>query len=237
MIKGSKQISEVNNKEKLNQIFEKYRINPKEYSRYVSALTHSSYSHEHHLNYDYERYEFLGDSAISWIITNFLFNKHDLSEGQMSIIKAKLVCTKTFAQASKELGLDCIVKLGNGMMDKPISEKVLENLFEAFIGAVARDVGIKKAAMIVEEVIIKPYLEGKIIADKPYKTLIQECLMRSEKNDIKYIALNSKNELPRKVELRFEGDIYGYGEGNNIKEAEENAAKDAYHKLANKKVF
>ena len=214
----------------LEEIFKRFKINPRNYSKYVEALTHSSYAHEHNLNYNYERFEFIGDSAISWIISNFLFNQLQLSEGDMSIKKAKLVSGTTFTAAAKKIRLDEVLLVGRGLINK-ITDKVLENAFEAFIGAVANDCGIKKASVIINELIIEPYLEGEISTDKAYKTLIQEALMRTENNDIKYIQLNDKNEEPRRVKLVFQGNTYGIGVGHTLKEAEENAAKDAYEKL------
>lgn len=152
----------------------------------------------------------------------------------MSIKKAKLVSGSTFATAAKKLKLDQVILVGKGLIGK-ISDKVLENVFEAFVGAVANDAGIKKARLIVDEYIILPYLHGEIRTDKPYKTLIQEALMRSENNDIRYIQLNKKNEEPRKVKLVFEGNTYGVGSGHTLRDAEEAAAKDAYQKLMGQK--
>lgn len=221
-------------KDILEEIFKQFKICPKNYSKYIEALTHSSYTHEHNLTYNYERFEFIGDSAISWIVSNFLFNQSQLSEGDMSIKKAKLVSGATFAAAAKKLKLDQVILVGKGLIGK-VSDKVLENVFEAFVGAVANDAGIKKARLIVDEYIILPYLHGEIRTDKPYKTLIQEALMRSENNDIRYIQLNKKNEEPRRVKLVFEGNTYGIGSGHTLRDAEEAAAKDAYQKLMRQK--
>lgn len=218
--------------EKINKIFKLFKIVPKNYSTYIKALTHSSYAYENNLNYDYERYEFIGDSAISWIISNFLFSNDTLSEGSMSIKKAKLVSGETLAHAAKMIGLDEVIITGKGL--EKISDKILENSFEAFVGAVARDLGIKKAYSIVNYCIIEPYLHGEINVDKPYKTLIQEALMRSYNKEIKYVSVNSQTNL-RKVNLVFDGMTYGTGEAPTLRQAEELAAKDAYSRLKIKK--
>lgn len=225
---------------KLNKIFKLFRIVPKNYSCYLHALTHSSYAHENNLNYDYERYEFIGDAAISWIISNFLFGQKELDEGSMSIKKARLISGKTLALAAKKISLDQMILVGKGL--EKISDKILENTFEAFIGAVVHDVGIKKAASIVDYCIIQPYMKGEITADKPYKTLIQEALMRSYNKEIKYVRQNvnqprSHNQQPNGVlvNLIFDNQVYGVGSGATLKEAEESAAKDAYSKLMIKK--
>lgn len=218
--------------EKINNIFKLFNIIPKNYSTYVKALTHSSYAYENDLNYDYERYEFIGDSAISWIISNFLFSDDSLSEGSMSIKKAKLVSGETLANAAKIIKLDDVIIVGKGL--EKISDKILENSFEAFIGAIARDLGIKKAYKVVDYCIIKPYLKGQINVDKPYKTLIQEALMRSYNKEIKYVSIKTQKNL-KKVNLVFDGIVYGRGEASTLKQAEELAAKDAYSRLKIKK--
>lgn len=227
------------NYQQLKGLFTFFKINPKNYSNYIQALTHSSYAHENGLNYNYERYEFIGDAAISWIISNFLFDQIELNEGLMSIKKAKLISGKTLALAAKKINLDKIILVGKGL--ESISDKILENVFEAFIGAVAKDVGIKKAYSIIDYCIIQPYLNGEIQTEKPYKTLIQEALMRSYNKEIKYVRDNQLtpsnfvNKYPIVVNLIFDGQVYGVGSGKTLKEAEENAAKNAYSKLTTKK--
>lgn len=150
----------------------------------------------------------------------------------MSIKKAKLVSGETLAHAAKMIGLDEVIITGKGL--EKISDKILENSFEAFVGAVARDLGIKKAYSIVNYCIIEPYLHGEINVDKPYKTLIQEALMRSYNKEIKYVSVNSQTNL-RKVNLVFDGMTYGTGEAPTLRQAEELAAKDAYSRLKIKK--
>ncbi|MBU3830561.1 MAG: ribonuclease III [Candidatus Ureaplasma intestinipullorum] len=216
----------------LESILKTYNIRIQKISNYIEAFTHPTYANENNLKYNYERFEFLGDAAISWIITNYLFSYTKNSEGLMSTIKAKLVSGTNFTNISRKIGLDKLLLVGHGMIKDGITDKVLENVFEAFIGAIAQDSGIKKASNVVYDLIITPFLKGDIFVGKPYKTLIQEALGRTEKNDIKYIPMNSKNDKPRKVKLVFNNNVYGYGIGKTLHEAEEAAAHDAYKKLS-----
>ena len=216
----------------LDNIFQFFGIVPKNYNDFVEALTHSSYSHENNLNYNYERYEFIGDAAISWIISNFLFSSNHLDEGEMSIKKAKLISGKILTEAAKKIGLPQLVIFGKGL--ESVSDKILENIFEAFVGVVTKQLGIKKAKIIIDYCIINPYLRGLIDTDKPYKTLIQEALMRSSSNEIKYIPVECNLNNFKKVKLVFDGIIYGVGVAKTIKLAEELAAKEAYSKLKHK---
>lgn len=219
--------------EKLNKVLLQFKIIPKNYSKYVQALTHPSYSHENNLRYNYQRFEFIGDAAISWIISNFLFSDKSLSEGEMSIKKAKLVSGSTLSIAAKKIKLDELVFVGKGL--EKLSAKILEDFFESFIGVIANDVGIKKAAKVVQYCVIDPYLNGEINTNKPYKTMIQEALMRNSTNGIKYTNLSSHKSKVKKVALIFDGIIYGVGQGETLRLAEENAAKNAYSKLSTEK--
>ncbi len=216
----------------LQEILFNYDIRIQKLSIYIEAFTHSTYANENNKKYNYERLEFLGDSAISWIITNYLFSKTNKNEGLMSTIKSKLVSGTNFALIAKKLNLEKLILVGHGMKKDGITDKVLENVFESLVGAICQDSGIKKASKFIYQLIILPFEKGEISVEKPYKTLIQEALGRTEKNDIKYIHLNSNNEFPRKVNLVFNNNIYGYGEGKTLHEAEENAAHDAYKKLS-----
>ncbi len=216
----------------LTQILSKFNIRVQKLSFYIEAFTHPTYANENNKKYNYERLEFLGDAAISWIITNYLYSKTSKNEGIMSTIKAKLVSGANFTSIAKALGLDQLILVGNGLMKDGISDKVLENIFESFIGAICQDSGIKKARNVIDKMIIEPFEKGAISTHKPYKTIIQEALGRTEKNDIKYVPLNGNNHIPRKVYLIFNNNIYGYGEGKSLHEAEENAAFDAYKKLS-----
>lgn len=216
----------------LKQILNKYNIRIQKLSIYIEAFTHSTFANENNKKYNYERLEFLGDAAISWIITNYLFSYSKKNEGIMSTIKAKLVSGQNFALIAKKIQLDKLILVGQGIHKDGITDKVLENVFEAFIGAICQDSGIKKASNLVYDLIITPFIKGEIFVGKPYKTLIQEALGRTEKNDIKYVAINNNNDIPRKVKLYFNNNMYGYGEGRSLHEAEENAARDAYLKLS-----
>lgn len=217
----------------LQKLLKDFDINPKNLNLYIEALTHTSYANEHNLRYNYEKLEFLGDAAIAWVISNYLYSLRNLSAGEKSIKKAKLVSGKNFVNIANQIHLADLVLVGKGL-ENNVPNKVLEDCFEAFMGAIAQDQGIKKLSQILQKYIIEPYEAGLIDTDKPYKTLIQEALMRTEKKDIKYIPLNAFNETPRIVELVFDNQVYGTGSGKSLREAEENAAYDAYTKLIKK---
>ncbi|MDE5651530.1 MAG: ribonuclease III [Ureaplasma sp.] len=214
---------------KLEKIMANFNLKPKNTEKYLTAFTHPSYSHENSLNYNYEKYEFLGDSAISWVITKFLFNHLKSNEGEMSITKSKLVSSDVLSKATQIIGLDQLIIVGNGLQD--ISKKIMENIFESFIGAIADDLGIEHTEQIIKKCIIDRYLNNEIQVSKPYKTLIQEALIRGNKSEIRYVLENSNQDEIKYVKLMYDNCVYGHGKGETQKIAEEDAARDAYIKI------
>ncbi|MDE6289451.1 MAG: ribonuclease III [Ureaplasma sp.] len=228
-------MSEINHN-LLKKILTKYKINPKNYSVYIEALTHPTYSNEKKLNYSYQRLEFLGDAAISWIVSNYLF-KSNLTESEMSLRKSNIVKGQTLAKIAREdFELESLILRGNGLSE--ITDKILEDIFESFIGAIYKDQGIKKVQKILDEVLLKKVDNNSINLEKTYKTQFQECIMKNQKNNsnlnggIKYIHFWMEEKKQWHVELSFDNNVYGTGIANKKKQAEELAAKEAMEKLA-----
>lgn len=212
---------------KIIDLLSKYNIVPKKENMwmYTHALTHSSFSHEAGLNYNYEKLEFLGDAALQWVVTNYVFSKNkELDEGMMSAYRAGLVCKQSLVRASDVLGLSKIALFGLGVNN--ISNNIKEDLFEAFLGAIAQDVGIKKVAHLVNEVIIKPYENHDFEIQRHFKTEVQEIFAP---RSVKYRIIKNEREYVE-CEILVDGLVYGFGVGHCQRVAEENAAKDAYEK-------
>lgn len=215
--------------------------NPKRLSLYQEAFTHKSYANEHKLKYNQQRLEFLGDSAISWIISNYLYSfQHPiLSEGDMTIIKSRLVSTDTLAKAACEIGLEKLLFLSKGAASSKISNKILEDTFEAFVGAIAQDQGIKKARKLIDLTLVKYHQENLIQFNKDYKTQFQEFIQSScdtNLHKIEYLKETDENDDKKKiVKLYFMGNLYGTGEATSFKKAEQLAAKEALSKCQTKK--
>jgi len=109
----------------------------------LEALTHKSYHYENPSTGPHnERLEFLGDSIVSFVVANYLYGRFPhFKEGQLTLLRANLVCKKKLAQFALQLGLDTDIRLGVGALRDGgrASEKVLEDAFEAYIGAVFLD--------------------------------------------------------------------------------------------------
>ncbi len=169
----------MNKKEWIDNLKETLRridiTNIKTLSTYEEAFCHKSYANEQKLNYNQERLEFLGDAAIGWIITNYLYSiQPKLNEGEMTIMKAKLVCTETLAMAAREMHLERLLLLGKGAQKSELRNKTLEDTFEAFCGAIAQDQGIKKVIKLLDLTLVKYHKENLIKLEKDYKTQFQE---------------------------------------------------------------
>ena len=144
----------------------------------------------------------------------------------MSDLKIKIVKGENLAKIAKENRFDKLLLVGNGIKKDGVADSIFENTFEAFIGAVSIDTNINVARELVEKM-LKQSLNSKPI--KPYKTIIQELF----KAEVKYKHI-STNTDKKCAKLIFNNITYGVGYGSKIKEAEENAAKDALKKNINK---
>jgi ribonuclease-3 len=111
----------------------------------TEALTHKSYVYENPMSgHHNERLEFLGDAVISCVVVDYLHDRFkEYNEGQLTILKAKLVCRQALSSFALQLGLNEHLKLGTGAIKTNArnSEKVLEDTFEAYMGAVFLDTG------------------------------------------------------------------------------------------------
>mgnify|MGYP000361662654 FL=1 len=228
------------NKRILNNIslFEEninYEFTNKEYI--LEALTHSSYSNENK-NYPFnERLEFLGDSVLSIVISDYLFKKETkLPEGELTKIRANIVCEESLSEVSKNIHLGKYMLLGKGEEATGGRERIsiLADALEAVIAAIYLDGGIKCAREFIltnMEKIINDSIKGKIFRD--YKTCLQEVLQSNGENNIWYKLIEEKGPDHNKrfvMEVGINDTVLGVGEGKSKKDAEQVAAKCALDK-------
>ena len=190
-----------------------YEFKNKEYI--LEALTHSSYSNENK-NYPFnERLEFLGDSVLSIVISDYLFKKETkLPEGELTKIRANIVCEE--ATGGRE------------------RISILADALEAVIAAIYLDGGMECAREFIltnMEKIINDSIKGKIFRD--YKTCLQEVLQSNGENNIWYKLIEEKGPDHNKrfvMEVGINDTVLGVGEGKSKKDAEQVAAKCALDK-------
>ena len=203
-----------------------------------SAFIHSSYANEHRGKHDNERLEFMGDAVLQvWSSVHIYYLKPPLDEGKMTRLRAQLVCEKALAMYVRELGLQEFLKLGSGEEKTGGREKdaILADMFEALLGALYLDGGMSSVNKILDEV-MTPYLRNpeKVEVVLDYKTKLQEYVQTDNRKVLHYDLIEETgpaNAPTFVMNVLVDGLIMGTGKGNSKKEAEQNAAKDAFQKL------
>ena len=198
-----------------------------------NALTHSSYANEQNSRSN-ERLEFLGDSVLSLIVSNLLYsNSHHLKEGDMSKMRANLVCEKSLAECAGKINLGKYLYLGTGEERTGGRERasVLADATEALIAALYLDAGFEKASEFVLSLLhdkTELILKGEYISD--YKTELQERIQSHSPEAPEYKIISETGPDHSKT---FEAAVYvsgkmiGSGIGKTKKDAEQSAAKAA----------
>ena len=203
----------------------------------VNAMVHRSYSAEAKIKTDsYERLEFLGDSVLQLFISEFLFKNLDLTEGELSKLRAGIVSEAPLACAARKLGLGEYILLGRGAEMGGIRDKdsVLADVFEAVSAAVYLDGGTESVSRFLSDVLkdnIESSLDGNGIKD--YKSALQEEYQKNGAVSILYECYEESgkdHEKVFRVRVSVNGTVLGDGQGRTKKEAEQNAARDALDK-------
>lgn len=216
-------------------LFKKFNITPKDPKLYEIALTHGSFDAEEDVHYSYERLEFLGDSVLNLIVSEYLFKKFPkANEGFLSKIRANYICQSALIEYSHEVGLEKHLKAsleGNVMSDNEILS-VTADIFESFLGAIFLDQGMNFAKNYISNIIFKHIDEGKqFFAD--YKTAIKE-YGDAEGLSIEYEIVDEYGFAHDKTfisNILIDGEKFGVGKGKSKKESEQIAAKKAMEAL------
>lgn len=206
----------------------------------VEALTHSSYANEikHKKVPHNERLEFLGDSVLSIIISDYIFQKYiHLPEGELTKVRANVVCEASLASKARLMELGDFMMLGRGEELSGGRQRVsiLADAFEALIGAIYIDGGIEVArAFVLKSLVdlVEQASLGKLFKD--FKTQLQELLQSKSTEKISYRVINESGPDHDKifhVEVCVGERVLGAGNGKSKKEAEQRAAQEAVEKV------
>lgn len=207
------------------------------------AFTHSSYVNEHRrkLYEDNERLEFLGDAVLELTVSQFLYKKFPMmSEGQLTKLRASIVCEPSLVSFANELSFGSYVLLGKGeeLTGGRARPALLADVFESFIGALYLDLGLPAVFLFLEKYVYPKINEGAFSHVMDYKSQLQELIQRNALGVIEYEVLEEKGpahnrEFVSKVSLNKEE--LGIGVGRSKKEAEQHAAQFALEKLKQSK--
>lgn len=209
----------------------------------VQALTHRSYINESELsdNQSYERLEFLGDAVLELVISEELYNmRPELSEGEMTKLRAGIVCEPALVKIAERLNLGDYIKLSLGE-DKTGGRQrasILADCVESVIAAIYLDAGMVEARAFVLRHFKKNIdlaMRGELLMD--YKSALQEWLLKSGKPSPVYELVSSEGPDHDKVfcsEVFIDSKPYGRAKGRSKRESEKEAAKLAYNELVKK---
>lgn len=202
------------------------------------ALTHSSYANEHRMKKlsDNERLEFLGDAVLEIVTSDFLYHEHtDVPEGELTRVRASIVCEQTLAFCTRTLNLGDYLFLGKGE-DQTGGRKrksILSDAFEAIIGAIYLDGGFASAKEFIHKFILKDIEHKKLFYDS--KTILQEIVQSDYKGkEIEYVLtgeIGPDHDKKFVVSLVVGDKTLGEGTGRTKKAAEQEAAYRAIIKL------
>lgn len=213
--------------QKLNYTFKNKRL-------LMGALAHSSYANESKLpEGSNERLEFLGDSVLSLIVSEHIFeNYRELPEGELTKIRAALVCEKSLYEFAKEIDLGNFLLLGKGEALSGGAERpsILADAFEAVLAAIYLDGGIEPAREHILRFIDKKLNCMASVAFKDYKTYLQEFIQKNPEEKLEYVIVGEEGPDHAKtftVEVHLNSNVIGRGSAGSKKRAEQEAARQA----------
>ena len=202
-----------------------------------TALTHSSFANEHkEFNYN-ERLEFLGDSILGLVVSDYLFRaRNDLPEGKLTRLRANVVCEESLSSVARKINLGDHLFLGKGEKTSGGSDRdsILADATEAVIAAIYLDGGFDQAKDFILSNLrdtIAKNIDGNIFRD--YKTILQE-IIQGNNGKISYKLVGESGPDHNKefeMQVKCGKDTIGIGKGKNKKEAEKEAARDALVKM------
>lgn len=219
-------------------MFAEYRFKNKAF--YDLARTHTSYANEHRNSgiASNQRLEFLGDSVLGLIVSEYIYkNCPGLREGDLSKIRADVVCEDSLYEVAKVLGLGEVLKLGKGE-DNEIGRNrpsTLADAVESMVAAVYLDAGLDTVREVLLPVIEEKIKDSVLNHDsKDYKTSLQEFVQKTSKEAVRYRTVGETGPDHNKtyaVKVFVGEKVMGDGSGRSKKHAEQNAAKMAMAKL------
>ncbi len=203
-----------------------------------NALTHSSYANErwHNSLLSNERLEFLGDSVLGMLVAEYLFrNFPNRPEGELTRMRADMVCEKTLAAAANRIGLGEHLLLGHGEEQGGgrSRDSILADAVESVIAACFLDGGITAALQFVQQFILVEVPVTKL-HNMDYKTRLQELVQQKKNQVLAYSLVGQSGPDHDKrfdVEVSLNGAVVGHGSGSSKKRAEQDAARAAIGKL------
>ncbi|MFL5798600.1 MAG: ribonuclease III [Actinomycetota bacterium] len=202
-----------------------------------ASMSHRSHAFERGLEMTNERLEFLGDAVLGLVVTDLAFREFpDLAEGDLAKLRAATVNMTSLAEVAAELGLGEIVLLGKGeeLSGGRSKASILADAMEAVLGAVYMDRGLEAAAELIVRLFqprMQAYARGE--GERDYKTVLQEVSAQEVGSvpDYRVASRGPDHQKEFTATVYLRGEPWGRGTGRSKKEAEQQAAHEAYARL------
>lgn len=220
-------------KKVLNNLEKTIEYSFKDKSLLDLAMTHSSYANElGNQAACNERLEFLGDSVLSIIVSDYLYNHFETPEGDLTKLRASLVCEEALFDFAKEINLGDYIKLGKGESNNGGNKRpsILSDAFEALLAAMYLDGGIEPVKKLVLRFVKADLKDTNKIAFKDYKTELQEVIQKNPEEKIEYVLIDEQGPDHDKrftVSIQLNTISIATGVGKSKKAAEQAAAHEA----------
>ena len=202
-----------------------------------TALTHTSYANEHKVQSN-EKLEFLGDAILEFVTSEYLYkNYKKLKEGEMTKVRASVVCEKSLHEIAKMHNFSDFLKLGKSerISQKQVRPAIMADSVEAIIAAIFLDGGLEPAKkFIIKNLVDAIEVATKHIGQKDYKTVLQEILQKNGNVHIEYQIVKENGPDHDKnftAQVKCNGKILALGNGKSKKLAEMEAARQALQNL------
>ena len=221
----------------LNKLFKILNIKPKDEHIFVLALTHPSYNADVNTkHFDYERLEYMGDAVLDYVSADLIFNEFpEMEPGNMSKLRSFLVKSHTLSNYARNIGLANYIIVGRSITQKQIasSDKILEDCFEALIGAIYVDQGMDFVYRYIKDLIFEDIQKFGQTDLTDYKSKLQEEMQAEHRESVHYVTISETGPAHDRtyvVNVLFNDIVLASGKGKSKKAAEEDAAKNALKK-------
>lgn len=207
---------------------------------YIQAFTHSSYVNEHKGKPydDNERLEFLGDAVLELTVSQYLFNTYPkMSEGDMTKLRAAIVCEASLVQFAEKLNFGKLVLLGKGEEITGGRQRpaLLADVFESFVGALYLDQGLDAVVSFLDRFVFPKVGSGEYAQVTDFKSQLQEYVQQETLGELHYRIIEEKGPAHNREfisEVLLNHKSLGRGKGRSKKEAEQQAAAQAFALLS-----
>ena len=218
-------------------LLKELHITYKNIALYEQALTHPSYNGDANTKHqDYEKLEFMGDAVLGYVTADLVYkHRPEMSEGNLTKLRSVLVSTKPLANYARKINLPEYIRIGHSITINQVkeSDKILENVLEAFIGAIYLDAGLKPAYKLITSLLLEDIKSYDADNLTDYKSKLQEEIQAEHRDAVQYVTVETSgpaHDRTFKVQVLYNGIVLGEGTGKSKKKAEEMAAKSALSK-------